>query len=133
MKTETKHTAEPWRQVSQHWEGSDGRTVQLSVDCPDKRDEHRALACVNACAGMSDPAQEIIRLRAQVGKLRGALVWINGAMAEIESDGQTMTQAQAGQIVQRARAALAETEGVSSGLPLAGGRAGGMPGKVKLQ
>lgn len=33
----------------------------------------RAVACVNACAGMEDPAAEIGRLRAEIGRLEADL------------------------------------------------------------
>lgn len=42
----------------------------------------RCVACVNACAGMEDPAAEIARLRAQNDKMRAGLERI-GAMIEL--------------------------------------------------
>lgn len=36
----------------------------------------RAVCCINACAGMDDPAKEIARLRQAVAECRAALGWL---------------------------------------------------------
>ena len=77
----TKHTPEPWvvMPVNESWYGVQHThhkftplgSCQLTVDyCPEsKSNAARIVACVNACAGMEDPAAEIAALRARVAEL----------------------------------------------------------------
>jgi hypothetical protein len=61
-----KHTPEPWEKI-EDWVKKGGEKVALVYGI-DNTQEHanaaRIVACVNACAGMDDPAAEIERLRA---------------------------------------------------------------------
>lgn len=87
-----KHTPEPWRVFSGEntfIHGIDGQNdeaviVFLTEDeleeigntlSPERQNENirRIVACVNACAGMDDPATEIEALRARVAELDGML------------------------------------------------------------
>jgi len=52
------HTPEPW---------SFGYVPPLEAN------EHRAIACVNACAGMADPEAEIEVMRSKVRRLQDEL------------------------------------------------------------
>lgn len=64
----TKHTPEPWIRkpvLSVH-----GRTIEL-----DDIDYARAELCVNACAGMSDPAAEIAAMREVVRVAKNVQAW----------------------------------------------------------
>jgi hypothetical protein len=70
-----KHTPEPWGQYLNHITDSDGWTMGdlhfgqrfegISVKFDAEANAARIVACVNACAGMDDPAAEIERLRAE--------------------------------------------------------------------
>jgi hypothetical protein len=65
----SKHTPEPWNynddmQFSKLHEGA----IILK-----REDAIRAFKCVNACAGMEEPAIEIPALNAEVERLRDAL------------------------------------------------------------
>lgn len=71
------HTPEPWRA-----EWQPGQTPKHTYthcvmygddslcDTLTEADAHRIVACVNACAGMADPAAEIARLSEEVDRLR---------------------------------------------------------------
>ena len=65
----SKHTPEPWVFESEpsycsEIFGSNGESVCTFVDDPSSVDVDRILSCVNACAGMVDPAAEIAELKA---------------------------------------------------------------------
>ena len=61
-----KHTSEPW-EFKEDWISKGDEAVALVYGINNSQ-EHanaaRIVACVNACAGMDDPAAEIERLRA---------------------------------------------------------------------
>jgi hypothetical protein len=82
-------TKEPWRlcggctaQYSAIYSDEEGKYVLLGHPTPSpsdqvqvfmtREDKKRAVACVNACAGMSDPAAEIAALKAENDRLRKA-------------------------------------------------------------
>ena len=74
----SKHTPEPWEfesepQYCSEIIGSNGYSVCAFVDDPSGVDIDRMLACVNACAGMADPAAEIAELKRQRDELLAAL------------------------------------------------------------
>jgi len=75
MSTTTKHTPEPW--ATMYCDGDKYVTVSDdnlgTIACfpirnapsyPHNENAARAVACVNACAGIEDPAAELERLRA---------------------------------------------------------------------
>lgn len=51
----------------------------------DVRHDDRIMVCVNACAGMSDPAAEIARLRAEVAAKNARLERLDAVLDEISS------------------------------------------------
>lgn len=68
----TPYYGEPWRVVSLADGGiasSDGSSI---VDKLSK--SHRAIACVNACAGMTDPAAEIGAMREAIREAHDAFI-----------------------------------------------------------
>lgn len=79
----TKHTQEPW--ITNTFSHPSDQIFDVKgviiADCkwtnhtPDQRELNaaRIVSCVNACAGMDDPAVEIERLRTENARLRGAL------------------------------------------------------------
>lgn len=70
----SKHTPEPWNLDSDDvvaWiDGADGESITEVFGDANAR---RIVACVNACAGMDEPAVAIARLRAENARLREAL------------------------------------------------------------
>ena len=87
------HTPEPWTYEPLEWDNAWGRVgcivavtfpgysgrrksfrIGRALDDQIQVDEHanaaRIVACVNACAGMTDPAAELASLRAEVERLR---------------------------------------------------------------
>ena len=74
----SKHTPEPWEfesepQYCSEIIGSNGDSVCTFVEDPSGVDVDRILSCVNACAGMADPAAEIAELKRQRDELLAAL------------------------------------------------------------
>ena len=74
----SKHTPEPWEfesepQYCSEIIGSNGDSVCTFVEDPSCVDVDRILSCVNACAGMDDPAEEIAELKRQRDELLDAL------------------------------------------------------------
>ena len=74
----SKHTPEPWEfesepQYCSEIIGSNGDSVCTFVEDPSCVDVDRILSCVNACAGMADPAAEIAELKRQRDELLAAL------------------------------------------------------------
>lgn len=63
----TKHTPEPWIAVGERVVGNG--IIIASCSHGDIANPGRIVACVNACAGMEDPAAEIAALRARVAEL----------------------------------------------------------------
>ena len=80
-----KHTPEPWELRKMHGTEMWGAKSHISdwfvFEFALEKDAARIVACVNACAGMDDPAAEIERLRAERGELLAALenliAWAN--------------------------------------------------------
>lgn len=78
--SELKHTQEPWfRSITYGGIVGDNRkkvaqaTYHRQSDAEQSNaDANRIIACVNACAGMVDPAKEIATLRAEVERLKKA-------------------------------------------------------------
>lgn len=67
------HTPEPWAEPDiNHW-ASNKSNSKLDLGIVGFIDMCRAVACVNACAGMADPAAEITALRADKQVLVDAL------------------------------------------------------------
>lgn len=71
MSTPTTHTPEPWfiaktepAEIRTHPSGG----VVIGETIPNAYNASRAVACVNACAGMADPAKEIAILRDYAGR-----------------------------------------------------------------
>ena len=64
----TKHTPEPWIAVGERVAGN-GILIAL---CGHGNADNaaRIVACVNACAGMEDPAKEIAEMREELNRLR---------------------------------------------------------------
>lgn len=56
--TTTKHTAEPWQEINGKIRGPASELI-VSDKCANEADLARIVACVNACAGMEDPAAAI--------------------------------------------------------------------------
>ena len=73
----SKHTPEPWFSDSEHVGSSVSDRLNdgwFAAKClgPDRVENARRIAaCVNACAGMEDPAAEIEKLRRQRDELLG--------------------------------------------------------------
>ena len=71
----SKHTPEPWFSDSEHVGSSVSDRLNdgwFAAKClgPDRvENARRIVACVNACAGMEDPAAEIEKLRRQRDEL----------------------------------------------------------------
>jgi hypothetical protein len=83
----SKHTPEPW--VADHYDEGDwsigtcemDRTIAENAPCIPRlptsesaANARRIVACVNACAGMDDPAAGIARLKAREAEMREAIV-----------------------------------------------------------
>ena len=71
----SKHTPEPWR-ICEPFEGAGGYEIADSAMnrvCCDitEINANRIVTCVNACAGMADPAAEIAELKRQRDELLG--------------------------------------------------------------
>ena len=73
-----KHTSEPWSLLSQRQDIIKGKDGSHILECigheanpRTQANADRIVACVNACAGMEDPAYEIAKLREEVKRLRG--------------------------------------------------------------
>lgn len=95
----TKHTSEPWvarRQGSTIWIESDtnylargepqpSEIMSCSSTLTNEPDAARIVDCVNACAGMADPAKEIAALRDDLAKLRNAVLVLNGSPDVVDS------------------------------------------------
>jgi hypothetical protein len=71
-----KHTPEPW-EWNTHGIQPATNFKQVRFD-----DYQRAKSCVNACAGMDDPAAEIQRLRAIESDIDVALHWVKISLLE---------------------------------------------------
>ena len=60
-------TPEPWRRANHGTEEIESKGAALLADFGNigtaRADRDRAIACVNACVGVEDPAAEIARLR----------------------------------------------------------------------
>ena len=86
-RTKYTPTPEPWnRDTHKVYEGPDSdREVPIE-------DYERAFPCVNACAGMADPAADITRLRAELAEAREAVRVLANNLAEY-----TMHEGVAGQ------------------------------------
>ena len=74
----SKHTPEPWyfeqdAGFCSEIYSDNGGSVCTFVEDPSPVDVDRILSCVNACAGMEDPAKEIAEMRMQRDELLEAL------------------------------------------------------------
>lgn len=77
----TKHTPEPWvlNEFADIYDvdDSNGMLIAAVFPCEDlllethKANAARIVACVNACAGMEDPAAEIAALQERIAELEG--------------------------------------------------------------
>lgn len=68
----TPDYGEPWRVVPLADGGIASRDGSQIVDKLGK--SHRAISCVNACAGMADPAAEIAAMRAAIREAHDAVI-----------------------------------------------------------
>lgn len=69
----SKHTPEPWYVEANFIVGVLGDIdTRVNVYDHDPGNRDRIVACVNACAGMADPASEIAALKAQRDELLAA-------------------------------------------------------------
>ncbi len=74
----SKHTPEPWKskgcviRKDGFFEGK-ARDNAYIGECDAEENSVRIVACVNACAGMENPAEEIAKLRADKARLIDAL------------------------------------------------------------
>lgn len=74
-----KHTPEPWYQESDGGGSiiaADPQCVEVIGSTDGKKwqeNARRIVACVNACAGMADPAKEIAKLKAERDELLAAM------------------------------------------------------------
>ena len=71
----SKWTPEPWPENARELNGTDllvvvGQERIKSGSFAGLANRQRAVACVNACAGMNDPAAEIERLRTISGTMQ---------------------------------------------------------------
>ena len=75
----SKHTPEPWGDSQLRLCFVEFEKLGITVSIPQYADEEakansrRILSCVNACAGMADPAAEIAELKQQRDELLAAL------------------------------------------------------------
>ena len=92
----SKHTPEPWFYESEprycsEILGLEDRSVCVFVDDPSEADVNRIISCVNACAGMDDPAAEIAELKRQRDELlnlvkRARLEWLDQNQTSDDTD-----------------------------------------------
>ena len=68
--SEMKHTPEPWVESHTLVFGDDTLVARCANE--NTANAQRIVDCVNACAGMNDPATEIATLRARVAELEKA-------------------------------------------------------------
>lgn len=96
--TDTKHTPEPWRatvnNINEIWLHSDHVSFIAHVNGPNRKgelnpDAIRIIACVNACAGMPDPAAEIAALRAERDEWKARCSEIGSALKMALADHMT--------------------------------------------
>jgi hypothetical protein len=76
MNTPTPDYGEPWKfsQGEPCIESRDDDAVLTGIDYEiDDAKIQRAVSCVNACAGMTDPSEEIAKLRIETQMLRGMI------------------------------------------------------------
>ena len=108
----SKHTPEPWAHAPE------GMIVSMSTDTQPEdavvanikpRDAIRIVTCVNACAGMADPAAEIAELTRQRDELLAAL---HDAAKALDELGRFHFSAKYWS--SRAYSAIAETKGFAS-------------------
>lgn len=70
--SDTKHTPEPWKITDPDQNGLYGVWSFDGRHCIAEglylEDARRIVACVNACAGMADPENEILSLRAEIDR-----------------------------------------------------------------
>lgn len=106
-----KHTQEPWHAHGWSAYGEDGLPIAQSASCycadtiqgedwqrfceNSQRDEieasantFRIVACVNACAGIGDPAAELARLRRVEGAARTVAGWADPAAGGKDTGGR---------------------------------------------
>ena len=93
----SKHTPEPWFSDSEHVGSSVSDRLNdgwFAAKClgPDRVENARRIAaCVNACAGMDDPAAEIAELKRQRDELldlvkRARLEWLDQNQTPDDTD-----------------------------------------------
>ena len=84
----SNHTPEPWK-CEGHVVYFQNRMGGFSLrDCPSPEDTaRRIVACVNACAGMADPAAEIAELKRQRTALECATNHFPGAAKMVAHEG----------------------------------------------
>ena len=82
----SKHTPEPWGDSQLRLCFVEFEKLGITVSIPQYADEEakansrRILSCVNACAGMADPAAEIAELKRQLDELLAALTHSRGML-----------------------------------------------------
>ena len=78
-----KHTPEPWEQSGTNI--IDSRGFYLG-ECRSEKGAARIVACVNACAGMEDPAKEIFRLHAELQAMQPTIDLLQKKNAELKTE-----------------------------------------------
>ena len=101
----SKHTPEPWvvedRQDIDTNFYSDDATVSIIGGCQEyifahrdieerRANARRIVTCVNACAGMDDPAAEIAELKRQRDELLAALNYARDYLGDIPARGMVL-------------------------------------------
>lgn len=103
------HTPEPWFIATT--EPAEIRThpcggIVIGETIPNAYNASRAVACVNACAGMADPAKEIAHLRDYAGRTHEIATKCSVVVAQREAKQQVIEDMR--EAIQAARDALEE-------------------------
>lgn len=88
--TPTPDYGEPWR-PSQMWSTGYERAGAVAFDSNKHRD--RIIACVNACAGMADPAKEIAAMREALNLQGYKLAGFEAEVAGLRAENEAMREA----------------------------------------
>lgn len=106
----SEHSQEPWINDVYGFVGSNtGCIADLRVYHNRRENARRIVACVNACAGMDDPAAEIARLRAEVEKMHDIAISVYHTM-EYDEDMSAVSEMRTAKFSDRLKAAIAATE-----------------------
>ena len=89
-----KHTPEPWKvgAILDDVDSSDGKLIAAVYPCEDSLSEirqanaSRIVACVNACAGMEDPAKELFKLHTERQAMQHTIDLLQKKNAELKTE-----------------------------------------------